>query len=86
MAFRARQIFPNDLRPRVAIGFELPLNGEAVFIPNYQTKDALKKGDFITINQKGDIIPLKDGNVSQVLGIVLEDSESVFYETSILLR
>lgn len=42
MAFLSRQIFPNDLRPRVAIGFDLPINGEAVFTPNYQTKDAIK--------------------------------------------
>lgn len=42
MAFGARKIFPNDLRPRVAIGFDLPINGEAVFTPNYQTKDAIK--------------------------------------------
>lgn len=42
MAFLQRQIFPNDLRPRVAIGFDLPINGEAVFSPNYQTKDAIK--------------------------------------------
>lgn len=42
MAFGAKQIFPNDLRPRVAIGVNLPLNGNAVFIPNYQTKDAIK--------------------------------------------
>ena len=42
MAFGARKVFPNDLRPRVAIGFNLPINGEAVFTPNYQTKDAIK--------------------------------------------
>jgi len=42
MAFAATKIFPNDLRPSVAIGFDLPLNGEAVFISNYQTKDAIK--------------------------------------------
>lgn len=42
MAFGARKIFPNDLRPRVAIGFDLPINGNAVFTPNYQTKDAIK--------------------------------------------
>ena len=42
MAFGARKVFPNDLRPRVAIGFDLPINGEAVFTPNYQTKDAIK--------------------------------------------
>jgi phage baseplate assembly protein W len=42
MAFGARQIFPNDLRPRVAIGVNLPFNGAGVFVPNYQTKDAIK--------------------------------------------
>jgi phage baseplate assembly protein W len=42
MAFGAIQIFPNDLRPRVAIGVNLPFNGNGVFISNYQTKDAIK--------------------------------------------
>jgi phage baseplate assembly protein W len=42
MAFGAKQIFPNDLRPRVAIGVNLPFNGTSVFISNYQTKDAIK--------------------------------------------
>lgn len=42
MAFGAKQIFPNDLRPRVAIGVNLPFNGAGVFTPNYQTKDAIK--------------------------------------------
>lgn len=42
MAFGAKKIFPNDLRPRVAIGFDLPINGNAAFTPNYQTKDAVK--------------------------------------------
>lgn len=42
MAFGAKQIFPNDLRPRVAIGVNLPFDENGVFIPNYQTKDATK--------------------------------------------
>jgi phage baseplate assembly protein W len=42
MAFNLRQIFPNDLKPRVAIGFDLPINGNAVFTSNYQTRDAIK--------------------------------------------
>ena len=42
MAFNARQIYPNDLRPRRAIGFDLPIDGNAVFIPNFQTRDAIK--------------------------------------------
>jgi len=42
MAFGAKQIFPNDLRPRVAIGINLPFNGPGVMVPNYQTKEAIK--------------------------------------------
>jgi phage baseplate assembly protein W len=42
MAFGAKQIFPNDLRPRVAIGVNLPFNGPGVMVPNYQTKEAIK--------------------------------------------
>ena len=42
MAFNARQIYPNDLRPSRAIGFDLPIDGNAVFIPNFQTRDAIK--------------------------------------------
>ena len=42
MAFGVKQIFPNDTKARVAIGVNLPLNGNAVFDSNYQTKDAIK--------------------------------------------
>ena len=42
MAFGARRVYPNDTRPRVAIGVDLPLDGPIAFIPNYQTKDAVK--------------------------------------------
>ena len=42
MAFGTKQIFPNDTRARVAIGVDLPLNGEVAFRSNYQTKDAIK--------------------------------------------
>ena len=42
MAFGARRVYPNDLRPRVAIGVDLPFSGPVAFIPNYQTKDAIK--------------------------------------------
>ena len=42
MAFGAKQIFPNDTRARVAIGVDLPFNGEVAFRSNYQTKDAIK--------------------------------------------
>lgn len=42
MAFGTQQIYPNDLNPSQAIGIDLPLNGNAVFKSNYQTKDAVK--------------------------------------------
>ena len=42
MAFGATRKYPNDLRPRVAIGVDLPFSGPVAFIPNYQPKDAIK--------------------------------------------
>ena len=42
MAFNQKQIYPDDLNPSRAIGIDLPLNGSAVFKPNFQTKDAIK--------------------------------------------
>ena len=42
MAFGVRRIYPNDLRPRVAIGVNIPFSTPGVFQPNYQTKDAIK--------------------------------------------
>jgi len=42
MAFGAKRVFPRDLQPRVAIGFNLPINGDAVFTSNYQTKDSIR--------------------------------------------
>ena len=42
MAFGARRVYPNDTRPRVAIGVNLPFSEPGVFTPNYQTRDAVK--------------------------------------------
>ncbi len=42
MAFGARRVYPNDLRPRVASGVNLPFSEPGVFTPNYQTRDAIK--------------------------------------------
>ena len=42
MAFGLRRVYPNDLRPRVAIGVNLPLSGPVAFESNYLTKDAVK--------------------------------------------
>lgn len=44
MAFGKQQIYPQDLNPSQAIGINLPLNGNAVFKSNFQTKDAVKSG------------------------------------------
>jgi len=42
MAFGERRIFPVDLNTRRAVGINLPLNGDAVFDPNFTTKAAIK--------------------------------------------
>ena len=34
--------FPIDLTPSVAVGFGFPLNGDAVFVPTYNTRDQIK--------------------------------------------
>ena len=39
---RPVQIFPNDLRPSVGIGIDIPFNKPGVFTSNFQTKDAIK--------------------------------------------
>ena len=36
------QIFPNDLKPSVGIGIDIPFNKPGVFTSNFQTKDAIK--------------------------------------------
>ena len=42
MAFGAIKKFPNDTRPRVGIGVNIPFSDGGVFTPNYETKDAIK--------------------------------------------
>ena len=42
MAFGAIKKFPNDTRPRVGIGVNIPFSDGGVFTSNYQTKDAIK--------------------------------------------
>jgi len=42
MAFSPQQIAPIDFDASTAVGVNLPLSGPAVFISNYQTKDAIK--------------------------------------------
>ena len=42
MAFGAVQKFPNDTKPRVGIGVDLPFSEGGVFTPNYTTQEAIK--------------------------------------------
>lgn len=42
MAFGAQRQFPNDLRPRVGIGVNLPFSEGGVFTSNYTTQEAIK--------------------------------------------
>jgi len=42
MAFGAIQKFPNDTRPRIGIGVDIPFNEGGVFTPNYTTQKAIK--------------------------------------------
>lgn len=34
--------YPIDLNARKAVGFGFPINGDAVFVPTYQTRDQIK--------------------------------------------
>ena len=42
MAFGAIRKFPNDTRPRVGIGVDIPFSVGGVFTPNYTTREAIK--------------------------------------------
>jgi phage baseplate assembly protein W len=42
MAFNPQQIYPIDLNANKAVGVNIPFSGNAVFISNYLTKDAIK--------------------------------------------
>ena len=42
MAFGVVNRFPNDTRPRVGIGVNIPFNEGGVFTPNYTTSKAIK--------------------------------------------
>lgn len=42
MPYQIQKIDPLDLKPRKAIGVQLPFSGRAVFNSTYQSKDAIK--------------------------------------------
>lgn len=55
MAFGFKQVAPIDSRPGVAVGVSVSFNGNAVFVPTYTTKDAIKNNliNYLLTN-KGD--------------------------------
>jgi phage baseplate assembly protein W len=52
MAFNPQQIYPIDLDDNKAVGVNIPFNGPAVFLSNYQTRDAIKNNliNFFLVN------------------------------------
>ncbi len=86
MAFGVKQIFPNDTKARVAIGVNLPFNGDGVFVSNYQTKDAIKNNliNFFLTNP-GDRIanPLYGGGLRNFLFESITNNNLDFLEENI---
>jgi phage baseplate assembly protein W len=76
MAFGARNIAPIDLRPRYAVGVNLPLSGNAVFTSNYTTREATKYNliNFFLTN-KGER-PLNPNFGSNLRSIIFEQITS----------
>ena len=76
--------FPIDLTPSVAVGFGFPLNGDAVFVPTYNTRDQIKanmvnylltnKGERIFKPQFG--ANLRNLLFENILDITIEDLQS----------
>tara|TARA_Y100000361_G_scaffold152771_1_gene173011 strand:- start:928 stop:1341 length:414 start_codon:yes stop_codon:yes gene_type:complete len=88
------QIFPNDLKPSVGIGVDIPFNKPGVFSSNYQTKDAIKNNlinFFLTNNGERFMNPtfggglrdfifeqISDNNTSN-LKLQIQDQLNVFF-------
>mgnify|MGYP003625871262 CR=1 FL=1 len=76
--------FPIDLTPSVAVGFGFPLNGDAVFVPTYNTRDQIKANmvNYLLTN-KGERIfkprfgaDLRNLLFDNILDITTEDLQS----------
>lgn len=77
MAFGKQQIFPSDFNPNQSIGIDLPLNGNAVFKSNYQTKDAIKSGlinFFLTNPGERYLNPIFGGGLRDFIFEQIEDN------------
>ena len=86
MAFGAKKIFPNDLRPSVAIGFNLPMNEGGVFTPNFQTKDAIKNNlinYFLTNPGERPGNPLFGGGLRNFIFTQIDEQDFSFIEDDI---
>jgi|TARA_R110002167_G_scaffold32090_1_gene104547 phage baseplate assembly protein W len=76
--------FPIDLTPSVAVGFGFPLNGNAVFVPTYNTRDQIKANmiNYLLTNRGERIFKpnfganLRSLLFENILDITLEDLKS----------
>ncbi len=70
MAFSPQQIAPVDFDASVAVGVDIPFSGPAVFISNYQTKDAIKNNlinFFLTNPGERPLNPLFGGGLQEFI-------------------
>jgi phage baseplate assembly protein W len=70
MAFNPQQIAPVDFDASVAVGVDIPFSGPAVFISNYQTKDAIKNNlinFFLTNPGERPLNPLFGGGLQEFI-------------------
>ena len=70
MAFSPQQIAPVDFDASVAVGVDIPFSGPAVFISNYQTKDATKNNlinFFLTNPGERPLNPLFGGGLREFI-------------------
>ena len=70
--------FPIDLQPSRAVGFGFPLNGDAVFVPTYFTRDQIKANmvNYLLTNRGERVFnPNYGANLrAQVFEIINEDN------------
>jgi phage baseplate assembly protein W len=70
MAFSPQQIAPVDFDASIAVGVDIPFSGPAVFISNYQTKDAIKNNlinFFLTNPGERPLNPLFGGGLQEFI-------------------
>jgi phage baseplate assembly protein W len=70
MAFNPQQIAPVDFDASVAVGVDIPFSGPAIFISNYQTKDAIKNNlinFFLTNPGERPLNPLFGGGLQEFI-------------------